>query len=95
MHPVATIHVTVHYIAAAHPFKDSSAQRSETVGHLKERVLSAFHLTEGQNNDGSTVTYTLNFHKTPLENPSQTLGEVAGDHKELELKLSQHLTQGA
>jgi hypothetical protein len=89
------LHVTVHYIAAAHPFKDEHADRHETVGHLKSRVISSFGLTEGTQGDGATATYTLYHGKTPLENMSETLGTVAGEHKKLDLKLSQQLTQGS
>lgn len=88
------LHVTVHYIAAAYPFKDEHADRDETVGHLKSRVLSAFGLTEGTQNNGATATYTLYHGKTLLENMNETLGTVAGEHKNLDLKLSQQLTQG-
>lgn len=89
-----TISVIVHYVAAAKPFEDAHADRSETVGHLKARVLDAFGLTEGPSPEGSTVSYTLYHHKTPLENLQQTLGNVAGEHHELELKLVQQITQG-
>jgi hypothetical protein len=57
-------------------------------------VLVAFDLAEGQNEEGNTVTYTLYHEKTPLENLNQTLGEVAGHHHELTLKLGQQITQG-
>lgn len=87
------LRVTVHYSAAEEPFHTEAA-RSETVGQLKPRVLAAFGVTEGQTADGGTVTYTLYHQKTPLENPSQTLGEIAGDQKRLQLKLSQQITQG-
>ena len=89
-----TLRVTVHYIAAVEPFKDAHADRSETVGHLKARVLLAFGLTEGSTPEGPTVSYTLYHNKTPLENLQQTLGELAGEHHELELKLVQQITQG-
>lgn len=89
-----TVHVVVHYVAAAEPFKDEHADRNETVGHLKTRVLNAFGLTEGQTSDGAVVSYTLYHHKTPLENPNQTLGELVGEHHELELKLVQQIMQG-
>ena len=87
------LQVVVHYPAAEEPFKDD-AERSETIGQLKPRVLTAFGLVEGQTPDGNIVTYTLYHHKTPLENPNQTLGDLAGDQKVLQLKLSQHITQG-
>ncbi len=89
-----TLRVVVHYVAAAEPFKDEHADRSETVGHLKTRVLDAFGLTEGPTPEGAVVSYTLYHHKTALENPNQTLGELAGEHRDLELKLVQQLTQG-
>ena len=88
------LRVVVHYPAAAEPFNDEDADRNETVGQLKARVLTAFGLAEGTTSDGNTVGYTLYQHKTPLENPAQTLGELAGDHPVLQLKLSQQLTQG-
>jgi len=86
--------VTVHYPPAEEPFKDHDADVGETVGHLKARVLEAFGLKEGQLPDGTIATYTFFHGKTPLENMSQTLGEIAGDKSELQLKLSQQLTQG-
>lgn len=89
-----TLRVFVHYVAAAEPFKDEHADRNETVWYLKTRVLNAFDLTEGPTPDGTVVSYALFHHKTPLENPNQTLGELVGEHYELELKLVQQLTQG-
>jgi hypothetical protein len=88
------LHVVVHYIGAGEPFKDDHAERSETVGHLKARVLTAFGLVEGPTPDGNTVTFTLYHGKTPLENLAQTLGEVAGDAPVLQLKLARQVIQG-
>ena len=88
------LHVVVHYPPAAEPFKDKDAARAETLGQLKARVLSAFVLTEGSLPDGSVATYTLYNKKTPLENTSETLGAIAGDDHELQLKLAQQITQG-
>jgi hypothetical protein len=82
------LRVVVHYPAAAKPFH-GEAEREETVGQLKSRVLAAFGLSEGNG-----TSYTLYNHKTPLDNPGQTLGEIAGDMPELQLKLSQQITQG-
>jgi len=90
----ATLKVIVHYAAAAKPYEQDHASREETVATLKANVLKAFDLTEGQHADGNTYTYTLYNHKTPLENLSETLGQVAGDKHTLELKLSQQVTQG-
>ncbi len=91
---VKTLEVKVTFSAAKKPFEQENASRTETVGTLKKAVLDAFGLTEGQSADGKTFTYTLFHGKTPLENLSQTLGEIAGDKHELELKLSQQVTQG-
>jgi hypothetical protein len=88
------LHVVVHYPAAEEPFQDKDATRTETVGQLKGRVLTAFGLTEGQGPDNTIISYTLHHGKVILENLDQTLGEVAGDHKVLQLKLSQQITQG-
>lgn len=90
-----TVQVMVHYVAAEEPFKDDYADRNETVGHLKPRVLRGFELTDGQLPDGNIATYTLYHHKTPLENMGQTIGELAGEHKVLQLKLTQQITQGS
>jgi hypothetical protein len=89
-----TLKVIVHYAAAKGPYEEDHASRHETVGTLKAKVLVAFGLTEGQGAGGNTYTYTLFHHKTPLENPNEFLGQVAGDKHTLELKLSQQVTQG-
>lgn len=89
-----TIHVVVHYVAAEEPFKDKEAERSETFGHLKLRVLEEFGLTEGQTPDGNTTVYLLYHHKSLVENMGQTLGDFAGDEQTLQLKLVQQITQG-
>ena len=85
--------VVVHFVAAGQPYKEDT-DREETVGQLKSKVLEAFGLTEGQLPDGNIATFTLYHDKTPLENPNQTLGELAGDQKVLQLKLNQQITQG-
>ena len=90
---LGTLRVTVHYIAAKEPYKDSHAERTETVGTLKARVLTAFGLSEGQQG-GQTYTYTLYHGKTALDNLSETLGQVAGKERSLKLKLAQQVTQG-
>lgn len=90
----ALLKVIVHYPPAEKPFKDDRTNRAENVGHLKKRVLLFFGLSEGATPDGGSVAYTLYNHKTPLDNPAQTLGDVAGDKKVMELKLSQQIVQG-
>lgn len=92
-HENEKLQVVVHYVAAGKPFKED-VDRNETVGQLKTQVLTAFGLTEGQGADGNVTTYTLYHDKTPLENLNQTLGEIAGDKKVLQLKLVQQITQG-
>jgi hypothetical protein len=89
-----TLHVVVHYVAAEEPFKDKDANRNETVGQLKQRVLAEFGLTEGQTPDGNITTYTIYHHKTAVENMGQTLGDLAGNDETLQLQLVQQITQG-
>lgn len=92
--PVATLlRVVVHYVAAEEPFR-TEAEADETIGQFKARALAAFGLTEGQTPDGNAVSYTLFHEKTPLDNPMQTLGELAGHQHVLQLKLVQQITQG-
>lgn len=88
------LHVVVHYVAAEEPFKDNNADRQETVGQLKQQVLTEFGLTEGQTPDGAITTYTLYHDKKPVDNLDQTLGDLAGDDKALQLRLVQQITQG-
>ena len=85
--------VIVNYPAAKGPYKQDNVSPSETLATLKAIVLNAFGLTEGQVN-GSTYTYTLYHDKTPLENLSETIGQVIGNAATLTLKLSQQVTQG-
>jgi len=85
--------VIVNYPAAKGPFEQDHAAPSETLATLKAAVLNAFGLTEGQVN-GSTYTYTLFHDKAPLENLSETIGQLAGHAATLVLKLSQQVTQG-
>lgn len=87
------LNVMVHYPAAEQPFKND-VDATETVGDFKASVLKTFGLSEGQTPEGNIVSYTLYHHKTPLENPNQTMGELAGDQKIVQLKLSQQITQG-
>lgn len=89
------LHVVVHYAAAKKPYEVPEADRAETIGAFKVQALNAFGLTEGPTPEGASVTYVLYHDKQPLENASQTLGDIAGDHPELQLKLAQEVTQGA
>lgn len=91
--PKNEVKVTVNYPAAKRPFEQDHASPSETLATLKAAVLTAFGLTEGQVN-GSTYTYTLYRDKTPLENLSETIGQLVGNAATLVLKLSQQVTQG-
>lgn len=88
------LHVVVHYAAAEKPYKEN-APRSQTVGELKALVLKAFGLAEGSGPGGTNVIYTLFHEKKALENPAETLGQLAGDKEALELKLVQQITQGS
>lgn len=90
-----TLNVTVRYAAAAKPFQDHAAERNETLGSLKARVLDAFGLNEGgATGDGNTLTYKLYHDKTELTELSQTLGQIAGPAAALALKVSQFVQQG-
>lgn len=88
------LRVVVHFPAAEEPFKDDAAARTETVGQLKQRVLNAFGLVEGQTPDGNITTYTLYHERQPLEDANRTLGDLSGDRKVLQLKLAQQIVQG-
>ena len=90
-----TLRVVVHYSAAKKPYEVPDASRTETVGVFQAQVLTVFGLTGGPTPEGGAVTYVLYHDKTPLENPAQKLGEIAGDRLELQLKLVQQITQGA
>ena len=89
MKPENAIKVQVHYMAAGKPFEANEAP-STTVSQLKEAVLNAFKLKE----DGSK-TYKLFYKKDELTNPAQTLGEIAGQQHDLNLKLEEVLLQGS
>jgi len=80
--------IQVHYIAAKGPFK-TEAPPSETVGQLKTQALNAFGLVEEGNK-----TFKLFFHKTELQNQGETLGQIAGDKKDLNLDLEEFIIQG-
>lgn len=80
--------IEVHYIAAKKPFTTEAAP-SETVGQLKAQALNAFGLVEEGNK-----TFKLFFHKTELQNLNETLGQVAGDKKDLNLDLEEFIIQG-
>lgn len=83
-----TIKVTVHYIASGKPYKADLAS-AETVGTLKASVLEFFQLVEE-----GTKTYKLFLKKTELANASETIGQIAGDKKELNLDLEEFIIQG-
>ncbi len=87
------LNVVVHFVAAEQPFKDDR-DRQETVGALKAVVLDFFGVKEGQSADGNAYVFTLFHDRTPLEDPLQQLGAVAGDKHVLQLKLAQQVTQG-
>jgi hypothetical protein len=89
-----TLRVLVVFPAAGKPFKDDDASRDETVDQLEARVLEDFGLTEGPIGNNEIAVFTLFHGKQKLDNPAQTLGEVAGDKPQLQLKLSQRIVQG-
>ena len=89
MKPEEKIKVQVHYMAATKPFK-TEEEPATTVGQLKAAALTAFGLKED-----TTKVYKLFYQKLELTNLSQTLGEIAGHQRDLNLKLEEVLIQGA
>ena len=47
-----------------------------------------------QNAEEGNKTYKLFHHKTELNNLNETVGQVAGDKKELKLNLEEFIIQG-
>lgn len=86
--------IVVTYAAAKNPLEQCYMSRQETVGICKASVLKALGLTEEENANGNIGTFTLYFERKPLENPDETLGQIAGGRQTLELKLSRQVTQG-
>ena len=82
------IRVVVHYEAAGRPFEGEAYPASTPLTQVKQDALRAFGLTEGQPPAG-TGFYVLFHDKTRLDNPNTTVGEVAGHHDVLELRLAQ------
>lgn len=93
MKPNDQVRVVVHYMAAGKPFEQEYA-RPTPLSQPKTDALHAFGLVEGADSQGNTVSYTLYDKKEPLENLSITVGQLAGEQKVLQLKLSQQITQG-
>jgi hypothetical protein len=83
----AKIDLSVEYLATDDKLEDHGASREETVGSLKTRVLAAFSLSEGVGDKGQLLTYMLFHGHSPLGDPTATIGSVAGDHRELRLRL--------
>jgi len=86
--PKELITVLVHYMAATKPFK-TEVEPTTTVGQVKVAALTAFGLTE----DAQKV-YKLYDNKTELSNPNQTIGQIAGHAKAVNLQLEEVLAQG-
>ena len=80
--------MVVTYVAAIRPYKAEVAG-NETIGKLKAVVLEKFGLKET-----STKVFKLYHGKTELANPNETVGQVAGTHEELALKLEEVVIQG-
>ncbi|HEV2328462.1 MAG TPA: hypothetical protein VGY56_06705 [Verrucomicrobiae bacterium] len=87
-HDHATVRVVVSYAAAVRPYKAEVADNT-TIGQVKTAVLDAFGLQET-----NTKKYQLFHGKTELSNLSETVGQAAGHHRELHLKLEEVIVQG-
>lgn len=90
----STLDLVVVYPAARDDLKETGVNRSETLGQVKTRVLTAFELTEGKGPDGNTTTYVFYHDKQKLENLNETLGQIAGAEQLLRLKLAQQIIYG-
>lgn len=87
-HEHETVRVVVSYPAAVQPYKAEVAENT-TIGELKAAVLQAFGLQEIANK-----TFKLFHGGTELSDVSQTVGQAAGGHQELALKLEEVIVQG-
>jgi hypothetical protein len=83
----AKLTLQVEYPVKQDELKEHDVSREETIGSVKSRVLTAFGLTEGVDEHGQLLTYTLFHHHSALTDPAVTLGSVAGDKDELRLRL--------
>lgn len=89
-----TININVTYPAAPKPFHDKGSDGSETLLHLKERVLAFFGLTEGADGTGKTTTYVFYRGREALEDLATTIASLAGQAHALSLTLSQQIVLG-
>jgi hypothetical protein len=88
MKPDSNIKIQVHYIGSGKPFK-TEVEPTTTVGQVKAAALAAFGFVED-----TTKTYKLFLQGTELTNTNQTVGEAAGQHRDLNLNLEEFLVQG-
>ncbi len=88
-----TLTLRVRYLASPHPYVQPKAPRSETLATLKPVVLLHFGLTEGPV-DGGRKEYAFSANGVIQSNPAVTLGTLAKDKNELELKLLEQFIQG-
>lgn len=85
-----TLTVKVRYIGARQAFIEPHAREDETLITFKPRVLSFFHLMEG---NGGKV-YTLAVEGTAVTDLGKTLGQLAAGKHELKLDLLEQFEQG-
>jgi|GEM_PF-1068941 len=81
------INISVDYPPTGDKLEDHAADRNETVGALKGRVLVAFSLKEGVDDKGQLLTYVLFHGRAPLVDPNVTIGSVAGNAGDIKLTL--------
>ncbi len=81
------IDVRVEYPLVGDKLDDHGANREETIGSLKNRVLTAFGLKESVDDKGESLAYVLLHGRSALTDLSATIGRVAGDAKEISLRL--------
>lgn len=83
----AKINISVEYPPTGDKLEDHAADRNETVGALRSRVLVAFSLKEGVDDMGQLLTYVLFHGRRPLVDPNATIGSIAGDAGNIKLEL--------
>jgi hypothetical protein len=87
--PKTDIKVTVHYIAAAKPFK-ADVSADTTLAAIKAGALSAFGLVEDANK-----VYKMLANKVELSNLNEDVGTAAAGKSEFQIDLEEFIVQGS
>ena len=87
MHDGKKLDVFITYAPNKDELRDNHVQRSDTLGSLKARVLTAFGLKEGVDERGKLMTFTIFRSHHELKDLAQKLGDIAGADELLRLEL--------